>query len=385
MISQIDNLSSKRGFYQVGDQKYISKFQAIMASASTGLFPEWNFNDEVFSQYDWVTMPKDDLWTIYKKRAQQIRDRYDYVILLFSGGSDSTNILQSFLFNNIEIDEIFCWGPFSTPQGNSGPLTKDPATMQREIDFVALPYLKELAKNHRFKLTLYDWTDDIAMGYQSVDWIWTDVSTRFSPSTVGKNKVFENSPTARAQYDQGKKVAFVSGIDKPRVFLKNDEYYFAFLDYFVSLGTGYKNLLEGKSWYVEELFYWTPDLPELVIKQGHIIKNFFLDNPALRYIIDGADSGSWKYRQEYYNLITALIYPYWNTKILQANKPSKIGFLELDNWFINRSDLDSNRNWINGIQEAKRIIPSTWLEDNLNDIKLVGSWSKWYKLGTNVS
>ena len=371
----------KRGFYQVGDQKYISKFQAIMASARTGLFPEWNFNDETFTKCNWSVAPSEELWNIYKKRAQQIRDQYDYVILLFSGGSDSTNILQSFLFNNIKIDEILCWGPFSTTQGNTGPLTKDPETMHREIDLIALPYLNELSKNHKFKVTMYDWTHDIVNGYKSADWIWTEVSTRFSPSTVGKNKVFEHSPTARAQYDLGNKVAFVTGIDKPRIILKNEEYYFAFLDYFTSLGTGSKSLIEGKSWFVDELFYWTPDLPEIVIKQSHIIRDFFLKNPNLKYIIDNPDQGSWRYRQEYYDLITPLIYPYWNANILQANKPSKIGFLELDNWFINCTNSTSHKHWINGIQEAKKIIPAVWLENNLDDIKLVGSWSKWYKIG----
>jgi len=370
----------KRGFYQVGDQKYISKFQAIMASSRTGMFPEWNFNDEIFTSCDWIHEPKETLWDLYRQRAQQIRDQYDYVVLLFSGGSDSTNILQSFLFNNIKIDEIFCFGPFSS-DSNQLTLSKNPESVVREIDVVALPYLNELAKTHKFKVTLYDWTNDVATGYQSADWIWTDVSTRFSPNNVGRNKIFEHSTSARKQYEMGRTVAFVTGIDKPRVLLKNNEYYYAFLDYFTSLGTGSKSLIEGKSWFVDELFYWTPDLPQIVIKQSHVIKNFFLNNPNLKYIVDGSDLNSWQYRQQYTDTITSLIYPYWNPKTPQADKPSKIGFVELDNWFMNRPDLQSYKHWAAGIQEAKKIIPSIWLDSKPNDIKLVGSWSKWYKIG----
>lgn len=55
---------------------------------------------------DWTQEPKESIKELCKQHAQLIRDSYDYVILYFSGGSDSTTILNAFLDNNIPIDEI---------------------------------------------------------------------------------------------------------------------------------------------------------------------------------------------------------------------------------------------------------------------------------------
>lgn len=379
MISSTSHLYNK-GFYQVGEQKFFSKFQAVMASQQTGHFPEWNFNNDAFGLQDWSLEPKETLWEIYKQRAQQLRDQYDYVVLLYSGGSDSTNILQSFLFNNIPIDEAFCYGPFSTNQGRSGPLTTSAENMFREIDIVALPYLRELSKHHKFTVTTYDWTNDIINGFDNADWIWTDVGTRFVASTPGKNRIFENSPNAMAQLEAGKKVCFISGIDKPRIMLKDGIFYFAFLDYFTSLGTGQKNLIDGKEWFVEELFYWTPDMPKLVIKQAHVMMQYFKNNPNQQYLIDRADLGSWQWREQYFELAKALVYPYWDRSAFQTVKPSQQTFLELDNWFIN-SDYSSQKHWLAGIREAQRIIDPSWLTQD-HDPRFVGSWSKFYQIGT---
>lgn len=58
-----------------------------------------------FDDVNW-TEPTETFKELCKQRAQQIRDSYDYIILSFSGGSDSTTVLNTFLENNIYIDEI---------------------------------------------------------------------------------------------------------------------------------------------------------------------------------------------------------------------------------------------------------------------------------------
>ena len=40
------------------------------------------------------------------KYAQQLREKYDYIVLAYSGGADSCNVLNSFLDNGIPIDDI---------------------------------------------------------------------------------------------------------------------------------------------------------------------------------------------------------------------------------------------------------------------------------------
>jgi len=60
----------------------------------------------IFETADWSTEPPDSLAELYKKRAAQIRSEYDYIVLYFSGGSDSITMLNAFMRNNIKVDEV---------------------------------------------------------------------------------------------------------------------------------------------------------------------------------------------------------------------------------------------------------------------------------------
>ena len=98
--------ADKFGYYTVGDHKTYSKLEAIELQKRTGHFPEWNFNENVFSTVNWTREPDIDLWELYKARARQIRENYDYVVLWYSGGSDSHNMVSSWLDAGCKIDEI---------------------------------------------------------------------------------------------------------------------------------------------------------------------------------------------------------------------------------------------------------------------------------------
>lgn len=62
--------------------------------------------ETAFDFIDWSKEPAETFKELCKQRAQQIRDTNDYVILYFSGGSDSTTVLNAFVDNGIFIDEV---------------------------------------------------------------------------------------------------------------------------------------------------------------------------------------------------------------------------------------------------------------------------------------
>jgi hypothetical protein len=64
---------------------------------------------------DWSKELDCSLQETYRRRAQQIRDMYDYVVLYFSGGSDSITALNAFVNNNIHIDEVVVYTNKDTP------------------------------------------------------------------------------------------------------------------------------------------------------------------------------------------------------------------------------------------------------------------------------
>ena len=98
----------KYGYYTVGSSVYLNKTQAAIASNITNQKINFHYNEDIFDSYDWTQEPEPGvgLAEFYRRRALQIRNKYDYVILLYSGGPDSTNVLNSFVDNNILIDEI---------------------------------------------------------------------------------------------------------------------------------------------------------------------------------------------------------------------------------------------------------------------------------------
>ena len=109
-ISALISNKDKFGYYSVGDIKTFSKIEAIELGKKIKRWPRWDFNDSIFGHYDWTTPSSLSLKELYRRRAQQIREKYDYVVIWYSGGADSFNVLDSFLSNGIKVDEIaHCW------------------------------------------------------------------------------------------------------------------------------------------------------------------------------------------------------------------------------------------------------------------------------------
>jgi len=100
------NINPKLGFYTCNGQTFDSKIQAYLYASTVKQQVHWNFNNEEFSKHDWTVEPEQTLDQLYDARARQIREKYDYVILSYSGGADSHNILMSFIRQGLLIDEI---------------------------------------------------------------------------------------------------------------------------------------------------------------------------------------------------------------------------------------------------------------------------------------
>jgi len=106
-------MKSYLGSYTVNQKVFFDKIEAIMEAQKTLADITWDFHQSQFRKVDWTIEPKLSLPELYKLRAQQIRDQYDYIVIMFSGGADSTNVLYSFLDNNIRVDEIVASIPTS--------------------------------------------------------------------------------------------------------------------------------------------------------------------------------------------------------------------------------------------------------------------------------
>jgi hypothetical protein len=339
MTTKFNNVINKKlGYYQVFDPQgtvaYSSKTQALMHATRANTWMEWNFNEDVFGGVVWTQEPAEDIRTLYKQRALQLRQNYDYLILNYSGGSDSRTILDTFLKNNIPIDEILVRWPKKGSEKIYTPSAVDyvPENVYSEWDLVILPDLQWLAAQHpNIKITVWDYTDEVQQYYTDIDWIVKVNGEHLNPAQIGRYAM--GMDIHKRVLDKGKRVAHIHGLDKPRVCHENGKYYCFFLDSVANLsGIMYDDSVDTMN--VQELFYWSPDFPQAIVKQAHIVARFFKENPALLHLIP---RGFVPYtsRTAYEMIIKSLIYPDWDPKRFQAPKPSSVFFCEYDEWFFN--------------------------------------------------
>jgi hypothetical protein len=94
-------MHKQHGYYTVDGIDFQSKIQACIFANKHNKKVEWKFNNQAFDTYNWSIEPEQSLDQLYDRRANDLREKYDYLILSYSGGADSHNILMALL------DKIF--------------------------------------------------------------------------------------------------------------------------------------------------------------------------------------------------------------------------------------------------------------------------------------
>lgn len=268
-----NNHLNKHGFFEVGEEKFYSKLDAILYSIEKNLPVNWNFNNEVFSQQDWTVEPAESIQDMYRRRAQAIRNKYDYVVVMFSGGSDSTTVLDSFLSNGIPVDEVLVdhWIKYN-PEGAD-------SFMNSEITHAALPYLhKHLPPG--VKLRIFD-SSDLQLNCISDPEFrkrsYREVNNVHNPAMISIHyDLHRRHQDYIDLYDQGKSVAFVWGEAKPKIDydINQNKHYFYFEDHYAHAPQP-RDQEEQDPNCNHEQFFDDPEHPEIKIKQCHLLLNTF--------------------------------------------------------------------------------------------------------------
>jgi hypothetical protein len=178
------------------------------------------------------------------------------------------------------------------------------------------------------------------------DWIY-NVNTHISPNACARRDMKLTVPQWRKLFNSGKKVGFIYGIEKPKIDVIDGKYYFKFSD----LVDGCVNAecqMSNRSWEFNELFYWAPGLPNIPIKQSHIIKNYLKLTPDPLSFCDVLDdqqgspvnlTTNGKTKRLKSSVLHTLIYPGWIPVLYQQKAPS-LTFTPRDSWFFNLPDSD---------------------------------------------
>lgn len=319
----------------------------------------WHYNDEIFNLYDWTKEPQKSLTELYQERALQIRKKYDYVILFYSGGADSHNMLESFLRVGADIDEIVSIHSYSADRDRN-------SQFNREIFETAIPYVQNLKQSGRLRQDiphrLIDMSDLIVKFSQEIDWLDFPyiVNSAVSINNVARSYLRKYITDWANLIDQGKKVALIWGHDKPRIMQEQGKFFLNFMDIFDNCISTWIQQTRPPGWF-DEMFYSTPDLPELVIKQAHVIKNFLTSCPeshcylsdkvsGLGHVVKYQPDGSWQSLWLTRDAQSTLLYPWFDPDLYNCNKVLDIIYSSRDHWFW--SDLSIGAQYhtvINGI------------------------------------
>lgn len=318
----------KYGYYKVGAEICFSSMQAHLLASKNKTGIVWIYHDELFSKIDRALLGKISLDELYRQRAQQLRDTYDYLILNYSGGADSHNVLMSFLNNNIKIDQISVRFPFSAifkKLHNPNMHIRHASNRNSEWDFTIKPFLDNLAFTHPdIRIELIDWLDKSVLEKLEEDSFLSDPRGGYFLGSMLRSANFAIDKGEREMLDKGKRVANMWGIDKPRLMCTGtetgDRVFMALKDKPMVISSPNISNPNGT-----EYFYWTPDFPLLAWEMSYKAFQFFNANRHLREIIikyknekHGFGLKKW---QRFCDVINTVLYTTWDLNKFQCEKP----------------------------------------------------------------
>lgn len=358
--SILDVPSPELGYYSCNNLFFNSKIQACIYGTKTGFPVKWHFNDDTFDNYPWHIEPSASLDELYDRRAREIREKYDYVMLAFSGGGDSNNMLESFLRQGLFVDEVV-----TNVMGDYNSVTVfdrnvvDNWNESAEFKFQTLPRLEHVKNvSPGTKVTILDLSSYVLDFFaEQKDESWLNFTReRLNVSGLLRHN-FIHFDKVRRQFDKGKKIAMVLGIEKPRTRInRNGMMTMFFGDQAVNIATTQEFMTDYSNAYIEN-FYWHPSCADMIAKQVHTIKRFLELTPSMIPCWTPSVSGDFQtmFRSVHERVLRPILYSStWHPSYWQANKSTLDWYSEIDNWFLKGfKDTKQYGIWNAGLQYVK--------------------------------
>lgn len=277
------------GIYKVDDKVFSDKVLACIecTNSKSQVFPYWNFYQDIWK--DAVTVRKyegADLRKLYKIRAQQLRDKHDYLILSYSGGSDSWTVLNTFMINDIFIDEIVVNWPVKATQGpdaiykyNIDIANLDAGNYLSEWDAFLGQELEDIKKVlPNTKVTIMDWSETILSDPPDAS---EALAKPYFQDLVQVRIMGVKTESEKEAIAKGLSVGYIYGTDKPILKKVNNFCYLQFCD--ASMRHNVSRTSYGST---IEYFYISPEMPEICIESSYKILSAINKDPTLVAMMD---------------------------------------------------------------------------------------------------
>lgn len=354
-------IHNSNSFYTVDGINFESKIEACLFAQKSGKDVSWNFNKEVFNTYDWSKEPDKSLDELYNERARRLRERYDYIILSYSGGADSHNILMSFVRQGLHIDEVVvnhmtdAWKNFVVLDPNQTASWNTGA----EHDLHTMPMLKRVENMiPKTKITILDLSHNLFntfTGAGDASWV-LERTEGLNPLNVTRFN-YAYFDEVRKRFDKGHKIAMVVGVDKPRTCIHKGEFYMFFVDRAVNIVPVNNHFVDYTN-SAMEFFYWSPDAIDMMCKQIHVVKRFVETNPSYLPLWLWNDEYHTNFRKSHEKILRNVLYTTWNDSWYQTEKALGDWSSEFDEWFIKGyKDHPAHKIWQEGLKYMSENAP----------------------------
>jgi len=322
-------LYSPLGHYTVGDSWFYSNRDALEASHRTGQPVAWHYYDDV-----WATAHSAGHWRnqnlreLYYARARQIREQYDYVAVLFSGGWDSRNIIESFAAQGLRIDDIIV---LTTPEleNTTDFNNQAPTNWYGEIMYHAVPYAERYAAAHPGTGVIkIEWLDRVVNAYRDPEQVFKD--SRPKPGVFFGRWLSVATNTQLEKRIGNRRATLLTGLDKPCVMRTGDSYRGFFPEGLMRVYTYCTKSNGFPDNVIWEPFYWTPNMPELAIRGWYELIDLCRKDLVVAHAHDSTLSmeqrATAKMSRYVQDAMRRHLYPGFDAGAWQADKQSDYGF-----------------------------------------------------------
>jgi hypothetical protein len=346
------NINEKYGYWESNSLKFNNKIDALRYGTKNKFEVKFVYHDELWKNFDRNLLGKVSLKQLYKERAQQLRDSYEYLVLYYSGGADSHNILMTFIENDIKLDEVRIKWPKEIIDSNVyTPNISDRSSRNiwSEWDYVIKPSLEWLRSNHpEIKIEIKDHIENLDVKHLE------SVIESVSHTRGG----FLHSFTSINGSIVKQKVGHIFGIDKPALGISGDDVYMFFND--LTMTMLFADLTKNCDPNSIECFYWSPDFPLLTFEMAYqTIQYFNLNKDKRKFLHDiDVETNSRIYTkgllssgfhtalstQIQNNIVKMVCYgDTWDFSKFQADKPTSANRQEKWFWFFENQEFKDVR------------------------------------------
>ena len=361
------------GLYEVGDKKFANKMLALIEATRTNSSIHWNYHDDVWSTVDVEAAGALNMRALFRLRAKQLRDTYDYLALYYSGGSDSWTVLDAFIRAGIMVDELIINWPLKATRGVGAVFSYKPdytnlhpSNTLSEWDHFLEEDLKDIKKRFpKVIITISDWSEEASHRLDENALLITNPCMHHHAQQVISSNY--RSDGEKKATDLGLTTAYIYGADRPTIQKIGRACYMFFDDRHTRVNVSLDSF--GST---VEYFFWTPNMPILAINQARVLFNAFANKLFPMSLLDNFRTPRVRSMHElrkniadFHDVSSRVSRPDYDFTRFQVDATSAILHNDRVEWCQNISEYrDSFKYWIDVVSAQFNLIDKKYLVFN---------------------